>query len=170
MGGQKLSMLILNAFPKWFKWNSVYVQQPFFTPTENKAIFTKYNKLEQFSFEEPKLQKDPIPVLSHTTVKTVLKDSTNFYVPWGPAMNYLMEGHTFMLAYDGPKSVQQHKDVAKALFSLPEYQTKFKSHTEELIIKLINRESYTLGRNHQYYQVDFVREYKPPRPMHLKWI
>jgi len=161
MSGAKMSMLILNAFPKWFKYNSVYVAQPFFTPAENKIMFTKNNEMHKYSFDPPTLHKDPIPIISHAGVKAVLKDSVNFQVPWGPAMSYLMEG-TFMLAYDGEKSAKQHRDVAGALFSLPDYQTKFKAHTENLVTKLLTRESYTLGRDPEYYQVDFVREYVTP--------
>ncbi|KAF8540122.1 heme peroxidase, partial [Trichophaea hybrida] len=146
MGGAKMSMLILNAFPKWFKYNSVYALQPFFTPKESKSIFTKFGTTDKYSFEPPSLEKDPIPILSHTGVKTVLKDTTNFNVPWGPAINFLMEG-TFCLAFDGPQSVKQHQDIVQALFALPDYQAKFKVYTEEIICKLLQRESYTLGKN-----------------------
>jgi hypothetical protein len=158
MGGAKMSMLILNAFPKWFKYNSVYAQQAFFTPKESKAIFTKFGTTDKYSFEPPSLEKDPTPILSHAGVKSVFKDTTNFHVPWGPAINFLMEGHSFCLAYDGPESVKQHQDISQALFALPDYQTKFKVYTEELVCKLLKREAYTLGKNHQYYQVDIVRE------------
>ena len=164
MGGAKMSMLILNAFPKWFKYNSVYVLQPFFTPKESEVIFTKQGTLAKYSLEPPKLEKDAIPLLSHAAVSATLRDSTNFRVPWGPAMDYLMEGNRFCLAHDGPDSVKQHTDIMQALTALPNYATKFKIYLEEIFCGLLKRESYKLGRGHQYYQVDVVREYVPPSP------
>ena len=162
MGGAKMSMLILNAFPKWFKYNSVYVMQPFFTPKESEAIFTKQGTLANYSLEPPSLEKDAIPLLSHAAVSATLRDSTNFEVPWGPAIDFLMEGNKFCLAHDGPDSVKQHKDIMQAMAALPNYETKYKAYMEDIFCMLLKRESYTLGRGHQYYQVDIVREYVPP--------
>ena len=168
-----MSMLILNAFPKWFKWNSVYVQQPLFTPAESKKIFETNGNADQFDFSRPALEKDPIPIISHAGLKTVLKDTTNFHVPWGPSMTYLMEGNQFMLAFDGPASIKQHQDIAGALYGLPDIQIKFKTYTEELFNKYLKRESYTLGKSNKYYQVDFVREYAPIASFHVtnsRWL
>lgn len=146
--------LILNAFPNFFKFNSVYAAQPFYTPTENKKIFTKLGKAELFSFDPPTQERPIIPIISHAALRTVLADKKNFRVPWGAKMSSL---ETYMLASDSDASAEQRGLVSKLIYgAAPAHSLQtFANFTENLTLKLLKDERNPLGRN-GVYQVDIV--------------
>lgn len=146
--------LIINAFPKWFKFNSVYALQPFYTPTESMKIFTKFGKTDLYSFDPPSYDAPVIPIVTHAALKTVLGDQKNFKVPWGPKMSSL-EG--YMLAADGEANTAQRNLVATALYGVDGATQQFKEYTELITMKLLKRDSYELGKN-SVFQVDIVKE------------
>ncbi|KAI5850166.1 heme peroxidase [Morchella snyderi] len=153
LGGAKMYHLILNAFPNHFKYNSVYAMQPFYTPTEGRRFFTKFRKTHLYSFEPPAPQPAIIPVVSHAALREVLADKKNFRVPWGAKMASL---ESYMLASDSDASAQQREVVNNLLYGVDGAMQKFAVYTEEIILKLLRRESYELGR-HSVYQVDIVK-------------
>lgn len=146
--------LIINAFPKWFKYNSVYAMQPFYTPTESLKIFTKFGKTDLYSFDPPSLEAPLIPIVTHAALKRVLGDQKNFKVPWGPKMQSLED---YMLAADGDSNTAQRALVANMLYGVDGATQKFRDYSEEITLKLLKQRSYELGRN-SVHQVDIVKE------------
>lgn len=146
--------LIINAFPKWFKFNSVYAMQPFYTPAESLKIFTKFGKTDLYSFDPPSYEAPPIPIVTHAALKAVLGDQKNFKVPWGPRMSSLEE---YMLAADGEANTAQRNLVATALYGVDGATQQFKEYSELITMKLLKRDSYVLGKG-DVHQVDIVKE------------
>lgn len=146
--------LILNAFPRWFKFNSVYAMQPFYTPTENRKIFTKHGQMDLYSFDPPSLAPPIIPIVSHAALRTVLGDKKNFKVPWGARMQSL---ESYMLASDTDANAKQREVVSRALYDVPGAMSKFAAYTEYITLQLLARGSDELGKN-SVYQVDIVKE------------
>lgn len=146
--------LMLNAFPRWFKFNSVYVMQPFYTPTESRKIFTKSGTMDLYSFDPPTLESPLIPIVSHAALKTVLADQKNFKVPWGARMTSL---GTYMLAADQDANAAQRKLVSDMIYGVDGALQNFRDYTEQITLKLLRREAYELGRN-SVYQVDIVKQ------------
>lgn len=146
--------LILNAFPRWFKFNSVYAMQPFYTPTESHKIFTKFGKADLYSFDPPSFDPPPIPIVTHAALKSILSDQKNFKVPWGARMASLED---YMLAADHDTNTAQRALVASALYDVDGATQEFRDFTEQTTWMLLKRGSYGLGR-HSVYQVDVVKE------------
>jgi hypothetical protein len=146
--------LILNAFPNHFKYNSVYAMQPFYTPRESRKFFTKFRKMDLYSFDPPATQPAIIPIVSHAALREVLADKKNFRVPWGAKMASL---ESYMLASDSDASAEQRDVVGRLLYGVDGAMQKFAAYTEEITLKLLRRESYELGR-HSVYQVDIVKQ------------
>ncbi|KAI5803941.1 heme peroxidase [Geopyxis carbonaria] len=156
LGGARMHQLILNAFPKYFKFNSVYAMQPFYTPKENRNIFYNHGTADLYSFDPPSLQPPVVPVTTHAGLMAVLADNANFRVPWGAKMASLQ---TYMLAGDTPNCAAQRNVVKDALYSVTDANWKFVSYTKEITLKLLRREAYVLGREGAdipTYQVDIV--------------
>lgn len=144
--------LILNAFPQWFKFNSVYAMQPFYTPAENRKIFEKHGKTDLYSFEPPLLQPPIIPIVSHATLKTVLADKQNFKVPWGARMQSL---ESYMLASDTDQNAAQRELVSRALYGVEGALDNFAAYSKHITLELLKKGSDELGRD-SVYQVDIV--------------
>ena len=157
LGGSKMYHLILNAFPSYFKYNSVYAMQPFYTPTESRKIFDKFGKSSLYSFDPPSKIAPPIPILTHAGLKRVLNDQKNFKVPWGESMEALNNEHDFMLAGDLSSNTEQRNLVGDAIYDVTGSRKQFKDYTEEITLKLLKREVYQLGKV-PFNQVDIVRE------------
>lgn len=146
--------LIINAFPKWFKFNSVYAMQPFYTPTESRKIFDKFGKSDLYSFDPPSFDSPPIPIVTHAALKRVLADQKNFKVPWGARMASLED---YMLAADGDSNTAQRALVANALYGVDGATQQFRDYSEQITLKLLKKRSYELGKK-SVYQVDIVKE------------
>lgn len=157
LGGSKMYHLILNAFPSYFKYNSVYAMQPFYTPTESRKIFDKFGKSSLYSFDPPAKIAPPIPILTHAGLKRVLNDQKNFKVPWGESMEALNNEHDFMLAGDLSSNTEQRNLVGDAIYDVTGSRKQFKDYTEEITLKLLKREVYQLGKV-PFNQVDIVRD------------
>lgn len=146
--------LIINAFPKWFKFNSVYAMQPFYTPTESRKIFDKFGKSDLYSFDPPSIDPPLIPIVTHAALKRVLGDQKNFKVPWGAKMASLED---YMLAADGESNTAQRALVANALYGVDGATQQFKDYSEQITLKLLKKRSYELGKK-SVYQIDIVKE------------
>jgi hypothetical protein len=155
LGGSKMSTLILTAFPNFFEKGSVYAMQPFYTPKESKNIFTKVGTADKYSFDPPKYRGVPRPVGSFAGVSSVLQDTVNFGTHTQSAMKELMRGKNLIV---------KHEDIAQALYSHPEFEKAASEYCETTLRKILKRESYTLGKDKKYYQVDIIREYDIPSP------
>lgn len=80
-GGGVMYKLLMNAFPSYYRSNSVYAMYPLTVPDENRKILKVLGKEKDYDFSEPKIVAPPIPVLTWDGVVSVLKDQENYKVP-----------------------------------------------------------------------------------------
>jgi len=154
LGGAKMHHLILNAFPNYFQFNSIYAMQPFYTPQENKKIFEGLGTADQFSWDPPEASPPLYPITSHAALQAVLKDNKNFRVPWGAKMASL---ESYMLASDTPACAAQRQVVKDLMYGDPTSLPNFATYSEQITKKLLRDRSYELGLK-GVHQVDVVKE------------
>lgn len=80
-GGGVLYKLLMNAFPGYYRSNSVYAMFPLTVPDETRKILQTLGKEKDYDFSKPKLISPPIPVLTWDGVVSVLRDQENYKVP-----------------------------------------------------------------------------------------
>lgn len=148
--------LILNSFSGFFKFNSIYAAQPFYTPAENKKIFERLKKADLFTFDPPAQMQPTIPITSHAALREVLSDQKNFRVPWDKVPSLA----TYMMASDGPESDKQRSEVSSLMYGdVPAESFQFFADASKILTKeLLDKKSYALGRK-GLRQVDIVAEY-----------
>lgn len=146
--------LILNAFPKYFQFNSVYAMQPFYTPQANRKTFEKLGTANLYSFDPPTAAPPLVPITSHAACWAILADNKNFRVPWGSKMASL---ETYMLAGDTPECAAQRKLVKGLIYGNTAALHNFALYSEETTLRLLRNKSSQLGR--KSYQVDVVKKY-----------
>lgn len=147
--------LILNAFPQWIKFNSVYAMQPFYTCEASDKMFKKLGVHDQYSFEKPALQNQAIPVTSYAAVRRILEDQANFKVPWGER-GYLLD---FMLSIDCPRHAKQRELVRQTWYSDTGSIQHFTDFAKLISGSVLQSAAIPLGRGKQsVYQVDVIKE------------
>lgn len=147
--------LILNAFPEWFKFNSVYAMQPFYTCEASYKIFKNLGVYDLYSFDEPTLRSQVIQVTSHAAVRRILEDQANFKVPWAES-GYLLN---FMLSFDCPRHAVQQSLVRQAWYSDTGSIQKFTDFAKIISLSVLKSAAVPLGRGKQsVYQVDIIKE------------
>ncbi|KAF8438289.1 heme peroxidase [Terfezia claveryi] len=143
LGGAKIFLLVLNGFGRYIAFNSVYAMLPFFTPTRSKEIVEKLEIAHLFSFTRPAGQSpQPVPILTHAGVTTVLGDQKNFRVPWAPHMTSLS---TFMLASDKPESAKQKRDLGEAIYGQKDALKDFEAFAMKLTHGFLTKKSHPIG-------------------------
>lgn len=147
--------LILNAFPNWFKFNSVFVMQPFYTCKESFKIFKKQGVENLYYFDKAEESDQMIIVTSHAAVRRILEDQTHFKVMWGES-GFLK---TFMLSGDSPIHTKQRNMVAAAWRSVAGSMQQFTDFAKLISLSVLKTAAIPLGRGKQaVYQVDIVKE------------
>ncbi|KAK3178351.1 hypothetical protein OEA41_000486 [Lepraria neglecta] len=74
LGGSMLYRLIHQAFPKWFKFKSVYVMQPMYLPSRNAEIFKKFGTMDQYCLDPPAPPPKATFLNSHAATSALLND------------------------------------------------------------------------------------------------
>lgn len=158
--------LILNAFPSWVKYNSVFAMQPFYTPEKNAEIFKGLGILDQFDIGNPAFIPPPFPITAHQTTRQVLEDQKRFKVPWAES-GYLK---TFMLSGDGPENAKQRKLVGEKFRTVgcpnggDGSMQQYREYANEISLTALEAGGIPLGRapvgvgRLQTYQIDIVKE------------
>lgn len=145
--------LILNAFPRHFRFNSVYAMQPFYTPKRSREIFKSFGQEDLYSFDPPSIAPPTIPIMTHAGLKTVLGDQKNFKVPWGGRVACLDK---LMLTGDSEATTAQRKLFSRAL-CFEGLSGIIQLYMDRLMNRLLKKEAVKLGRG-QLHQVDIVKE------------
>ncbi|MCJ1472897.1 hypothetical protein MMC13_001546 [Lambiella insularis] len=153
-GGGVMYKLLMNAFPGFYKSNSVYAMLPFTVPEENRRILQTLGKEKDYDFTEPEFTPPPKPVITWNGVVSVLGDQENFKVPWGPHTFYLT-GHDFMLSGDSPIEAQQKIFVKNAIYCPQNGLDDIRQFYEETTTRMIHENSRKLG---DFFQLDVVRD------------
>lgn len=79
--GGVMYKLLMQAFPGWYRSNSVYALYPFTTVQGNLEILQDRGTAENFDFNNPSLAGPPTPITSWKGVVDVLNDQKHFKVP-----------------------------------------------------------------------------------------
>lgn len=147
--------LILNAFPNWFEFNSVFVMQPFYTRKESIKIFKNQGVEKLYSFDKAVYRDRHIVVTSHAAVRRILEDQTHFKVPWAES-GFLQ---TFMLSGDSPENTKQRNLVGATWHSVIGSMQQSTDFAKLISLSVLKSAAIPLGRGKQaVYQVDIVKE------------
>ncbi|KAI2634752.1 linoleate diol synthase precursor [Hypomontagnella submonticulosa] len=169
--GQVMHKLIFRAFPFHFTSNSIHAHFPFVVPAENKIIHDALGTSELYSWEKPTREIDPVVIKSHKAVSQVLGNNTDFYVPWGESISYLVSppGKTFAkdfcLAGDGPANHQSRSHVDRCLYQPKQWEAEIKHFFDETTKNLLKKAGHILPPGPSLapgaaggFEVDIVRD------------
>jgi hypothetical protein len=156
-----MHVLLMRAFPGWYKFNSIYAMYPFSHPDRTREVLTKIKTISNFSFEKPQKPTGflgPMDYISnyHACIK-VLNDQESFKMAWGPAIKELT-GTEYMLSGDTKALAEQHVKLHDSICGpgvkggLQAIWDFFESTT----LDLIKRSAFKLGG---FSEMDAVREY-----------
>ena len=154
LGGSMLYRLIHRAFPRWFKFNSVYVMQPMYLPSMNEQIFKELGTINQYCLDPPGPPPKTTLLNTHAAINALLDDHANFKVKYGWQLPDLVFPE-YMLTGDGPKNRDNHKVVAQRKMNVPGGLELYAKSFYETTRKILARESYKLGKT---FQVDITKE------------
>lgn len=79
--GGVMFKLLMRALPGFYRSNSVYAMYPFTIPSENQKILRDLGVESDYDFTQPCFVGPPLPVVTYSGAKEVLKDQLNFKVP-----------------------------------------------------------------------------------------
>lgn len=128
--------------------------QPFYTPEQSHKIFEHFGIDHLYSFSQPSLMRQPIPVTAHAAVKHILEDQTNFKVPWAES-GFLL---TYMLSGDTPAHAEQRELVGTALPSGGGAAIQqFTDFAKLITLSLLKKGAVRLGRQ-SVYHIDIIKE------------
>ena len=158
--GHVMYKLILRAFPRHFKSNSVYAHFPLVIPSKNMKLLKDLGLEREYSDERPGRIPDLTQISSYEACKTILGNQKDFKVTWGKPIKFLMEhdntayGSDFMLSGDEAPNARSREVMRKALYR-DDWYNEIKRFYENTTIDLLQKHSYKLaGAN----QVDIVRD------------
>lgn len=150
--------LIQRAFPGWFKFNSVYVMQPMYTPKMNAEIIKELGTAKSFCLDPPAPPKRMTILNTHSAVSALLGDNTNFKVRYGEKLPDLIFAD-FMLCGDNKANSKNKMLTRKELMggcpAGPGGMQVFEEYFESMTRKILAREAYKLK---DVYQVDITKE------------
>lgn len=154
LGGSMLYRLIHRAFPKWFKFNSLYVMQPMYLPSMNQEIAKQFGTIDQYSPDPPAPPPKMTILSTHTAISSLLNDQRNFKVKYGVQLPDLVFAD-YMLQGDGTANGENHKLVAQRMINVPGGLDLYQNSFEQTMRRILTREAYKLG---DYFQVDMTKE------------
>ncbi|KAL4879986.1 hypothetical protein BJY04DRAFT_228887 [Aspergillus karnatakaensis] len=148
--------LALNAFPKWFKYNSIYIHYPMTIPRENNLIMRALGRAHEFTWDRPAYAQPATRIFNYHNVRRILEDPANFRVLWGEATAYVFgdRGWDFMLSGDGPLHANQRDIMARALYR-EHWEEAVKQFYTETTQRLLVEKSCRIGNVNQ---VDISRD------------
>ncbi|KAH1726426.1 hypothetical protein KXX40_000269 [Aspergillus fumigatus] len=148
--------LALRAFPKWFKYDSIYPHYPMTIPSENRVIMKALGREEDFSWDRPSYIPQRISVFDYANVRHILQDASNFRVMWGEATAYVFgsKGWDFMLSGDAPTHANQRNIMSRALYR-GQWHDAVKQFYLDITQQLLTEKSCRIGNVNQ---VDISRD------------
>jgi len=164
--GRVLHKLFFNAFPGWYRSNSVYAMFPFTIPSETKTILEGFGIAKDFNFDRPSYIPPPTQCLTYKAVKEIVADNKRFYVPWGPHI-YEISGHDYMLSGDQPSNYQEKVEFEKCLYGPENGVEEIGKFCEVTAWKMLKEKSYSAGKG---FRVDAVRESVFPLSREITWL
>ncbi|RKF83011.1 Psi-producing oxygenase A [Golovinomyces cichoracearum] len=153
--------LILEAFPRHFKDNSIYAHFPFVIPEENLKIQKSLHREDKYSWEKPTYVPEPVMIKSHDTALTILCNETNWkFIGNHKIYHHINQSSTEQHLKSSPGGNLSH-EASKTLFEWPAYpndlDSEVKKFFQETSAKLLKKFAYEIpGKNAN--QVDIVRD------------
>lgn len=150
--------LLMKAFPRFYKGNSIYAMYPFTKPEQQMEALESMGMADDFDMSKPQYEAlfTAHVTTFHDSTK-LLSDHQNFHVPWGPHISAITKADIYMLGSDNAHAFAQHKQWMDAMNvhnesqNLLDIRNLFETITKDLI-----RERSVKTRNG--YQVDAVSE------------
>jgi hypothetical protein len=152
LGGSMLYKLIQRSFPGWFKFNSVWVMQPMYTPSMNIEIRKQLGTSDQFVFDGPKSPAKNIVLSSHAAISSVLSGKS-MKIKYGQRLPELTFAD-FILSGNCPTIVKD-RAFANTRAADPANLKLVESCFAQLMQNILKREAYSLKNT---YQVDITKE------------
>ncbi|KIV87049.1 hypothetical protein PV11_02620 [Exophiala sideris] len=157
--GGCMYILLMRAFPFWYRGNSAYAMYPFTVPKTNQLIFEKLGQEKDYNFDRPKYIGPPTSIRSWKAVTDILGDQASFGVPWA-AHTYYLTHHDYMLSGDKPANTAEREEVQKDIYcpvnGLKEVQTFYEDLTTQLVVARSER------LRGEWYQLDACRDVANP--------
>lgn len=152
-------LLLMRAFPGWYKYNSIYAMFPFSLPEKTREVQEKLGWGSLYSFDKPAPPAKPMDYIkTYNASICVLDDQEHFQMTWGPAVKELT-GTEYMLSGDGEKYAAMHKRLHKETMGVSGSEKAIWDFYVNITNELIKTSSFRIGN---YFEVDAVRKY-PPR-------
>ena len=154
LGGSVFYRLIQRAFPKWFKFNSIYVMQPMYLPKMNMEIFKQFGTIDQYSFDAPALPPNTTVFSTQAAISHVIDDKKNFRFGYIDKLPDSLSAD-FMTLGDCTSNKGNHAELAAQVRDHGGFGM-FSKSIELKMRKVLAREAYKLR---DLYQVDMTKEW-----------
>ncbi|KAL3448255.1 heme peroxidase [Aspergillus insuetus] len=148
--------LALRAFPRWFKYNSIYIHYPMTIPRENNIIMRTLGRQQDYTWDRPSYIPSRTDIFNYHNVRRILEDPSNFCVVWGEATAYVFgeRGWHFMLSGDAPSHATQRDIMSRSLYQ-GHWHDAVKQFYLEITQQLLVEKSCRIGNVNQ---VDITRD------------
>ena len=162
--GSMFYKLIQRAFPGWFKYDSIYLWQPMYTPKKN-LVYAKKQKLDKLFVEDgPKPPTKATTISDYSTILAILKDHRSLKNPAfaemakldpGPVKDFLTtitKVGTGTLGDELAKAFKEHGHTEQLFLAY--FCSMAKTIEERERCKWVPRHDASIGT----FQLDMVRE------------
>ncbi len=155
LGGSVLYRLLQRGFPKWFKFNSIYVMQPMYLPKMNIEIAKQFGTIDRYSLDPPATPPKVTVLSTQAAISVVVKDAKNFKVSYD---NKLADSASAdFLLYGSFAADRKNQSILEARVKNSGGLDLFSKTIESKFREILAREAYKLR---DLYQVDFTKEYE----------
>lgn len=148
--------LFLNAFPRHFSPNSVYVHYPLTVPSAMKIALEDLGKASQFDFSKPSPKPLPHPVREYKVATEVLKNQDLFRPTWGHAVEALTGASTknVVLTGDAAHCKISQLAMSKGLY-IDGWEEQVRSFYASKTRELLSEKSHKIAG---FNQIDIIRD------------
>ncbi|GAP85759.1 putative linoleate diol synthase [Rosellinia necatrix] len=157
--------LFIRAFPNHFKRNSAYAHYPMCVPGETEKILTNLGRVQDFNFERPTRQVQPVKVTTCGGAKYMLDNPDKFKVNWEQNLAELMGPSFPKPSVSGDSAFHFGKqDCVHDQLYRGEWTSHLKAFYSQTADRLVQEKSYKLaGANF----IDVVKDVGHAAPVHF---
>jgi hypothetical protein len=153
--GSVMYKLLMRAFPRWYKFNSVYAMFPFSVPEKTREVLEKMGTLSLYSFDKPLPPAKPMVFISsYDACIRVLNDQEHFKMGWGPGIKGFTGGEC-MLSGDTKATADQHAQLHDEIMEVGGSEKAIWDCYVKITDELIKSTSFPIEN---YFEMDAVRK------------
>ncbi|KAL1857642.1 hypothetical protein VTK73DRAFT_7992 [Phialemonium thermophilum] len=173
--GHVMYKLILRAFPRHYRGDSIYAHFPFVIPSENKKILDALKTSYLYSWEVPKYQpsQDFFWIKSYDATTKILENHVDFKVPWAEGFAYALSaddgtvyGLDFPLTGDSSVNFESRRQIGRALYPpMSDWHAEIASCFEMHTKRLLRQYGYPANSSKariKTFEIDLVRDVVGP--------